>query len=334
MAELYLYQNKIDSVFQLLGEKENNISFSVGWALANCSEFMRQFLKHICVASNVDPAKIEIRLQQYEEAKGFTDFEIYQENELHIVIEAKRGWTFPTLDQLKKYEARKTFRNSKARDKRILIFNESTPAFVSTNFKTKRINTIPVEVMSWHQLQRIVGQSNKASRGSENRFLRELHKYLKGISTMQSIDSNWVYVVSLGNDTPPKWKISWRDIVSKKMKYFHPVGGGKGGWPQEPTNYIAFRYDGVLQSIHHIDRYEVFTNPREHFKEAPADIWEECYLYHLGPAIKPDHVVKSGRKIVRSMRVWAMLDLLLTCRTIQEARDESRKREEVYLDHR
>ena len=45
-----------------------------------------------------------------------------------------------------------------------------------------------------------------------------------------------------------------QDIVNKKRIYFHPVGGGPGGWPSEPPNYIAFRYGGKLQTIHHIDQ--------------------------------------------------------------------------------
>ena len=34
MTRLYLHGRQIDSVFQLLGEHENDISYSVAWALA------------------------------------------------------------------------------------------------------------------------------------------------------------------------------------------------------------------------------------------------------------------------------------------------------------
>jgi hypothetical protein len=36
--------------------------------------------------------------------------------------------------------------------------------------------------------------------------------------------------------------------------------------------------------------------------------------------------VKTGPKIKQAMRVWCMIDLLLTCSTITEARDETKKR--------
>ncbi len=329
MPKLLIYKKEVKSIFELLGDKENHISFSVGWAFSNCREFLQNFLLQIKAPTDFDLSKVKILLQRYEHAHGFTDFEILQEGKFHIIIEAKRGWSFPTRKQLEKYAKRKTFRQSSAPDKRIIIFNESTPDFTKAHFKIDAIASVPVEVLSWKRIRKIAAQSLKLGRDSENRLLRELNHYLEGISTMQKMDSNWVYVVSLGFGNPAGWKISWRDIVNKKRRYFHPVGGGKGGWPQEPPNYVAFRYDGRLQSIHHVDDYKVFTNPRKHFKEAPAVDWEECYLYDLGPAIKPEHEVRAGKKIVRSMRVWAMLDLLLTCRTIQEARDKSNEREEI-----
>ena len=326
MADLYIFNDKIESIFQLLGQKENDISYSVGYAFSNCRHFLQNFLQHIKIKTPFDPNKIKIRLQTHEKEKGFTDFEIIQDNEFHIVVEAKRGWTFPSKDQLDKYATRPSFLTSTAKDKRIIVFNESILAFTKTHFGITVIRTIPVEVVSWSDIQKIAACSKAIGRDAENRLLKELNIYLDKISSMQKTDSNWVYVVSLGSGIPDKRSVSWQDIVNKHSKYFHPVGSSKGGWPAEPPNYIAFRYGGKLQSIHHIDKYEVFTDPSLHFKTIPKGTWEPHYLYHLGPAIRPAHDVKAGKKIVRSMRVWAMLDLLLTCKTIEDARDKSKKR--------
>ena len=327
MSELYIFNKKIESIFQLLGEKENNISYSVAYSLSTCKEFLKNFLKHLGIRTPFDPEKIKIILQQHEREKGFTDFEIIQEREFHILIEAKRGWSFPSLDQLTKYTKRHSFKNSRAKEKRFLIFNESTPAFTQTHFKTNKIDDTVIEVIPWQILEKLTIASIKKGRDADNRLLRELNLYLQKISTMQKIDSNWVYVVSIGPGGPEKWNISWRDVVVKYNKYFCPVGGSKGGWPVEPPNYIAFRYEGKLQFIHHIDSYQVFTDPSLHFPNVPKQQWGECYLYDLGPAIKPPREVKSGKKIVRQIRVWAMLDLLLTSSTIEEARDKSKARE-------
>lgn len=60
--------------------------------------------------------------------------------------------------------------------------------------------------------------------------------------------------------------------------------------------------------------------------EMPDEVWDgDCYVYKLGPAIVPSKTVKTG-KIFRNGRVWAMLDTLLTCDTISEARDMTQAR--------
>ena len=138
---------------------------------------------------------------------------------------------------------------------------------------------------------------------------------------MQNKDSNWVYVVSLGANTPDGCNLTWIQIVQKYNKYFCPVG--KYGFPKEPPNYIAFRYDGRLQAIHHIEDYTVTRNLHEQFPEMPDEaLAENHFIYSLGPAIVPSKTVKTGN-IYRSGRVWAMLDTLLTCDARQSRLDSS-----------
>ena len=98
------------------------------------------------------------------------------------------------------------------------------------------------------------------------------------------------------------------------------------GWPKEPPNYIAFRYGGQLQSIHHIEGYVVTKNLHSEIKEMP-DVQKdnEFFVYSLGEAIIPSKTVKTG-KIYASGRKWAMLDTLLTADTIYEASEISKQR--------
>ena len=140
---------------------------------------------------------------------------------------------------------------------------------------------------------------------------------------MQPQESNWVYVLALAQGSPNGWNISWIDIVKEKLKYFHPLGGR--GWPKVPPNYIAFRYNGRLQSIHHIESYTVFTNPHQEIPEITSEEWGPHFLYFLGPAMKPSKEIKTG-KIYPNGRVWCMLDTLLVCDTVAEARDLSKHR--------
>ena len=82
-------------------------------------------------------------------------------------------------------------------------------------------------------------------------------EYFGGIMSTQQKTSNWVYVVSLSYAKAGDSCLTYVDIVEKKGKYYHPFGNN---WPKEAPNYIAFRYDGKLQSIHHIESYVITRN--------------------------------------------------------------------------
>ena len=103
------------------------------------------------------------------------------------------------------------------------------------------------------------------SNNEQKHLLEELKEYLGGIMTMQTKDSNWVYVVILSGGKPDECDLTWIEIVKNHNKYLHPLGGN--GWPKEPPNYIAFRYGG---------------------NEMP-DVTEDnnYFVYKLGPAIIP-----------------------------------------------
>jgi hypothetical protein len=145
-------------------------------------------------------------------------------------------------------------------------------------------------------------------------------------NSVQSSGATSVFVVSLGNDVPDGWHISWIDIVKKRSLYFHPVG--INGWPKVPPTYIAFRYYGELQSIHHIEDYEVLTNLQKSIPELPLEEWEPHFLYKLGPAFRPDHPVPTGT-IWANGRKWCMLDTLFTAKTIWEAAKITQQRDEL-----
>lgn len=141
---------------------------------------------------------------------------------------------------------------------------------------------------------------------------------------MQAKESNWVYVVSLATSKITNCELTWIEIVEKKFKYFHPLG--INGWPKEPPNYIAFRYNGQLQSIHYIKNYVVTKNLHSEIKEMPDVKGNNPYfVYDLGKAIKPSKIIKTGN-IYASGRKWAMLDTLLTSDTIYEACEISKQR--------
>jgi len=96
----------------LLGDKEDDITYSFGWALASEE------------AAAAD-AITALRLQETVPGAGRTDVEVETER-AHLILEAKRGWNLPTVEQLAQYATR--FTDSRA--SRLLVVAECTPEWV------------------------------------------------------------------------------------------------------------------------------------------------------------------------------------------------------------
>src|SRR4051812_8409835 len=100
MTDLLLHGRPVGTVFDLLGDKENDITYSLGWGLANSERLALAVLGDVLGHdSRESPA---ISLQEFVSGGGFTDVEIKTPTR-HLIIEAKRGWTLPTISQLEKY---------------------------------------------------------------------------------------------------------------------------------------------------------------------------------------------------------------------------------------
>lgn len=321
MPRLFLHNKEIETVFQLLGEKENDLTYSVGWALYRSPHFLREFLKSV-VKYGGRVEDVVLRLQHHKDPGGVTDIELELPGLFHVIIEAKPGWNLPSWRQLGKYARR--LRTSPARTRRLVILSQCSPEYAGQILRREKIHGIPLTTVRWNSITHLADKVSRNGSHAEKRLIQELLAYLSRSVVMQQIDSNLVYVLALAKGTERGWKISWIDIVRRRRRYFHPLDRY---WPPDPPNYIAFRYGGRLQSIHHIDSYKVVTRLHQDIPEIPNDEYNPMYLYSLGPPFGPAKVVRNGN-IYPSGHVWCMLDTLFTCNTISDARDLSKKREE------
>jgi hypothetical protein len=323
MTDLILHGRTVNTFFDLLGNQENDITYSVGWALARSPAFCRMFLDAVLGQESAGEVS-SIHLQKFGADRGFTDVEINAEH-AHVIVEAKRGWDLPRVGQLPRYAPRLLANQNQSA---IVAIAECTPEFVRGRLPDQ-VNGVPVHYLSWKKVAGLAKQARVAASPSEKRLLDELQAYLKGLMNMQDQESNLVFVVALGHGRP-KWSaLTWVEYVTERGYYFHPFG--KGNWPRTPANYLGFRFDAQLQSIHHVENYEIVEDLPSKFVEIDSVAWHaegfgSEILYKLGPAIRPDHIVKVGKKIIGNTHVSVAIDLLLTCDTISEANDLTKKR--------
>jgi hypothetical protein len=119
MAVLESYGKEIHSVFQLLGEKENDITLSMSWALCKCQEFLKNVVAKVSGVS-INPEEVTVLNQKYDAETGITDIEVTDYDNVYIIFEAKRGWILPCADQLTRYSVREDFVKSPAQKKHIV----------------------------------------------------------------------------------------------------------------------------------------------------------------------------------------------------------------------
>ena len=324
MGELTAYGNTVTSVFQLIGTLENDITKSIAWALCQCPVLAKKVFDEL-FEIDCNPDKIRISYQVAEKDKGITDLEITDDDLFYGILEAKQGWFLPGAEQLSLYHDRKTIRESQAKNKAIITMSECSLEYANEFLPFKEIEGVPIKHLPWRRIYELAKASVSESNNAQKRLLGELIEYFGGIMTTQQKTSNWVYVVSLSADKADDSDLTYIDVVEKKGKYYHPFGNK---WPKEAPNYIAFRYNGKLQSIHHIERFVTTRKPHDEIPEiSPDKEWDKLhFIYTIGPAIIPSKTVKAGPNVKMAARVWAMLDLLLTADTISEAMKLSKQR--------
>jgi hypothetical protein len=313
MTTLKLYGRIVPTVFDLLGENENDMTRALGFALSRSEQLLEHFMSDLGLPPIMHNDNI-IQLQTGRAGIGITDIEIMSE-EIKIVIEAKIGTELPLVSQLERYA---TLCCNPFGTATLVAITNATPEYADHIINILVVPGVDIIHRSWRQIRRLAQMAHATASGIlEKNTLSEFISYLGGILDAEIIFSNRVYVVSLGGGYPKGWKISWMDIVQQHHKYFYPVG--IRSWPTQPPNYIGVRYDGRLQRIYHVCNWEIVPDLRVSFDQPNGPDWSAQYLLHLDSEIIIHKEVLNGPRVSRSLRVWCMLDTLLTCNTISEA---------------
>ena len=326
MPELIQHSRPVQTVFDLLGRDENDMTAALGWGLNRSASLRARMLERLAAGTTAsEPVVIE--LQRHESADGgFTDIEV-RAPQVHVIVEAKRGWALPSEDQLRRYEAR--FVAFGAPEQRFVVLTQNGVEELVRRRLAGWVAPPPAElrILGWSEVASIAAKASREGSLAEREIAKELSQYLMGVAEMRDTNSNAVHVVSLAPNSWEGWPpdLTPIDEVVKHRVYHYPTTGGN--YPKIVPNYMGFRYWGELQSIHHVDSYEVVDSPFGLIPGAPELRWDHpAYLLQLGPPFRPAHRVRTGKGIFRAAPVSADLDLLFTCGTIVEARDATRAR--------
>lgn len=165
MTALILHGREVQTVFDLLGYKENDMTYAVGWGLAHSDGLVAELLTSVFPDEEVGELK-DVRLQEFVPGGGITDIEI-ESSRLHLVIEAKRGWNLPTLAQLAQYAPRLDGLPRSA----ICVLAECSPEFARR--LPDEVGGVPVRYRSWKQLAQLVTMSANAGGSVDARVLGE-----------------------------------------------------------------------------------------------------------------------------------------------------------------
>jgi hypothetical protein len=316
------------NVFELMGRNENSATYALGWALERSPAFAALLTERIAGRSLTSERVVS--LQTHGTDKGFADVEIRCGNELHAILEAKVGFELPSEMQLSRYRPRLDGPATAA--VKTLVSVSAVSDQVAKIRLPAVVDGVPVKHLSWGAIRGLAKKARLRAGGFEEKlWLRELVNHLEGYAAMNNAQSNLVYVVSLGSEEiRPGTGHTWIDVVEKDGSYFHPVGHY---WPEQPPNYMGFRYRGRLQSVHRVESYEIMLNVADKNPHW-CDTADEHFIYKLGPAMMPPRELKAATaddKVKQAMRVWCAIDTLLSGQfdLLHQARDETQRRQQL-----
>ena len=106
--------SKVKSVFRLNGADENSATYALGWVLEHSQKF-RDLVIEAALGEALPSPNAVITMQKFGPDKGYTDLEIEDGQNFHVIFEAKRWWELPSSDQINRYLPRLKVSSAKKR---------------------------------------------------------------------------------------------------------------------------------------------------------------------------------------------------------------------------
>lgn len=312
-AAVTRHGKSVDAVFDLLGDRENDLTAALGFTLSRSPRLVGELL---CLFDVEMSKQVWLRMETRDEL-GRTDLEL-ETREALVVIEAKRGWHLPTTTQLERYADRVTMHGGG----QLVTLSDCSPAFAGYELPAE-VKGVPVRHLPWSKVKDRLQAAKRVAGGAEGYWLGELENYLRKAVRVRDPASGWAYCVVLSTDRPAGGgERNFKDFVLKEDTYFHPFGWGSG-WPKNPPNFLAFRWGNKVHQVRRVVASEVVPRLQDRWPDIPqtADSTQPHAVYRLGPPLPMHAPVPAGEKGTnyRAARVWVLVDQLLTSNNLKEA---------------
>ena len=328
---LHINKRAVTTPFGLLGTDENALTFALGYTFQQCPILLQWFLQQVGVPrvqlKSLRNARID--LQRYRSGKvgeGITDIEIHLPGQFHVIIEAKVGLGVPSVKQCCKYLPR--FKKTNEPVQKLVALTQSPDESFGDSY-ADNVQALAGRFIAFNWLQLIpecirlmMGETLEADAKA---WVRSFYQFLDEEYRMKAFTTEvWILAIS----TKPLWKNGkshwdlhqeynvWWDFKANAVR---PL-------------YIAFRVDANLDSIYRVTKIEhgvpmidvapELKSVQEKWPLHPGTIW------HFEPPVKLPNPIRTGGGMY-NRRVRCDLDLLLTCKTVQEIEQEMGKRRDL-----
>jgi hypothetical protein len=307
LTELANHGRAVQSVFDLLGWRENDLTAALGFTLAKSPKLLASVIG--LAGLPTDPVSLRLETRGHD---GRTDLELEAPTWL-AVVEAKRGWNLPTTAQLRRYAKRVTNHGSGA----LITLSDCSQAWATGGRGLPRaVDGVPVKHVPWSAIQDALRKDIGGARGVERHWLDEFASYIRRAVRVVDAADMWTYCVVVSNER--LGERTFRQYVLDEGVYFHPFGWGHG-WPKQPPNFLAFRWDNTVQRVHRVVAHEVVESLRVRWAdiEEGSDGDRPHVIHTLSAPLRFDPL-PTGRSY-RASRMWVLLDQLFTAASLEEA---------------
>lgn len=142
--KLLRYRRPVASIFDLLGTKEDDMTYALGFVASRSPEFASRLITAVGGPKD-GPKDGLVRLQEID-GDGRTDVEIECSDRFHAVFEAKRGPWLPSVPQLQKYVGRLEQRGARVRR---VVTVTNAPSEYAERLLPPALGEIPITHLAW-----------------------------------------------------------------------------------------------------------------------------------------------------------------------------------------